>query len=215
MKYEFDLDIKRRGHYPRGGGKVIANFQPVKFLNSLKVIDYEGIRKIKGISHCVKLPKHVALRQKDTAISSLRRNNFSGAEIELEYYKKEEDPHLGAGSGIVLWAVPDNEIPIGGDSYGARGKKAEVVGREAVENLMKELNTRASVDIHAADMLIPYLGLARGKSIIRVRKLSNHIKTNIKITKKILKNKCKIREIDKDLFEIEVEGISYKNKYME
>ena len=176
-------------------------------------MDYEGITKIKGISHCVKLPKHVAFRQKDAAISYLRKNNFSGAEIELEYYKKEEDPHLGAGSGIVLWAIPDNDIPIGGDCYGARGKRAEEVGEEAVNNLMKELKTRASVDIHACDILIPYLGLAKGRSIIRVRKLSNHIKTNIKITQKILKNKFRIKEIDKDLFEIEVDGISFQNKY--
>ena len=61
-----------------------------------------------------------------------------------------------------------------------------MVGREAVENLLKELEARPTVDIHLADMVVPYIGLGGGKSIYMCRELSEHLETNIWLTEKIL-----------------------------
>jgi RNA 3'-terminal phosphate cyclase (ATP) len=58
--------------------------------------------------------------------------------------------------------------------------------------LLKEINFRATVDVHLADMLIPYIALAKGTSIFIVRKITDHIETNIWLTEKILGTKIQV-----------------------
>ncbi|MHA1232421.1 MAG: RNA 3'-terminal phosphate cyclase [Candidatus Helarchaeota archaeon] len=214
MGYNFQLKINKRGHYPKGGGMVSANFEPTQNLKSLNIKDYTEIKYIEGISHCVRLPKHVAIRQMNAANKVLRENGFQTAKIRIESYRPDRDPHLGPGSGIVLWAIPDNNIPLGSDSYGEKGKTAETVGQEAAKSLVEELKSRANVDIHAADFLIPYIALAKGESVIKTRTLTNHIKTNIDITSMILGIDFKIKKTKNGLYEISVNGIGLKNKYL-
>ncbi|MBD3229353.1 MAG: RNA 3'-terminal phosphate cyclase [Candidatus Lokiarchaeota archaeon] len=214
MGFNFNINIIRRGHYPKGGGKVISDFTPVRHLNGLNPEDYDSIKEIKGISHCCRLPEHVAIRQMKSANKTLKENNYPEAKIEVETYKRDEDPHRGPGSGIVLFCIPDNDIPIGGDALGARGKRAEIVGREAAQNLIKELDSKTLLDKHAADIIVPYIGLAHGKSKIKVRKLTNHIKTNIEITEKFLENRYKVQKLENGLNEISIEGINYTNEYI-
>ena len=51
-------------------------------------------------------------------------------------------------------------------------KMSEAVGKEAAQRLLTELSVKPTVDIFLADMLIPYMALAQGKSVIFV---SNHL----------------------------------------
>ena len=109
---------------------------------------------------------------------------------------------LSVGSGIVLWAIfskdPDdldaeNPIILGADALGERGKRSEQVGQEAAEKLMQEINSKAPVDSHMADNLIPYLALFGGE--IKVSKITNHTLTNIYVCEQFL---GKIFEVDKE-----------------
>jgi RNA 3'-terminal phosphate cyclase (ATP) len=81
--YDAKTDLIRRGHYPRGGGIVKVTINPVKKLKPFNFLDLE-IDKIKGISHAVKLPEHVAIRQAESAEKVLKANGFD-AEIEIEH----------------------------------------------------------------------------------------------------------------------------------
>jgi len=212
MNYNFKIDLIKRGHYPKGGGKVISNFEPVHYLKPLIINNYNEIKRIEGISHCVRLPKYVAIRQINSANKILRINNFPQAKIKIESYRPDLDPHLGSGSGIVLWCIPDNDIPIGSDAYGEKGKKAEIVGEEAAKDLVIEMNSGALVDLHAGDTILPYMALAKGESRIKVRKISNHIQTNINLIEKLLHIKFKTNKVKENLFEIKVKGIGFENK---
>ncbi|MEM4696339.1 MAG: RNA 3'-terminal phosphate cyclase, partial [Desulfurococcaceae archaeon] len=102
----------------------------------------------------------------------------------LEYFEDpSKDPHLGPGSGIVLYADVEAGSRIGSDSLGEKGKRAEDVGREAGEKLVVELETNMGFDKHMADMLIPYLFIAKGKSVIGVSNLTLHASTAISVAK--------------------------------
>jgi len=92
MNIIMDLKVEKRGHYPKGSGKVSAKITPVKYLSSFVPKDYNEINYIKGISHCVRLPKHVAIKQKDSANKILRRNNYPQANIKVEYYHTQNGP---------------------------------------------------------------------------------------------------------------------------
>lgn len=56
---------------------------------------------------------------------------------------------------------------------------AEQLGAQAAQALQLELAAGATLDIHAADQLLLYMALARGRSTFRVRELSSHARTTL------------------------------------
>lgn len=177
MGYDAELDIIRRGHYPRGGGIVNVKIKPLKKLNPVNTCNLE-VDKIRGISHAVKLPEHVAVRQAESAEKMLKSNGFD-AEIEIDH----SDNALGPGSGIVLWT--EGNTRIGGSSIGERGVRAEKVGEKAAEELLYHISRGTAFDKYMGDQIIPYLGIA-GKSEVKTAELTLHALTNIFITEKIM-----------------------------
>ncbi|MEM3151503.1 MAG: RNA 3'-terminal phosphate cyclase, partial [Candidatus Bathyarchaeia archaeon] len=87
MDYNAYLTVERRGHYPKGGGKITIIIKPVKQLNSLTLTDRGEIKEIYGLSHCTKLPKHIAERQAKSAEERLRKEGFENIKIDLEWYQ--------------------------------------------------------------------------------------------------------------------------------
>ncbi|MEM1933349.1 MAG: RNA 3'-terminal phosphate cyclase [Desulfurococcaceae archaeon] len=185
MGIEASIELYRRGHYPRGGGHLALQVNPLKKPPLPINIETRGsLISIKGISHAVRLPKHVAERQAISAKEYIKSRFGLEPEIKLEYFEDpSKDPHLGPGSGIVLYADVEAGSRIGSDSLGEKGKRAEDVGREAGEKLVVELETNMGFDKHMADMLIPYLFIAKGKSVIGVSNLTLHASTAISVAK--------------------------------
>ena len=94
---------------------------------------------------------------------------------------------MSIGSGITIWAIfsknkddidENNPIRLGADALGEQGKKAEIVGEEAARNLLKEIESKAPVDSHLADQLLPFMSLI-GNSKIKVSEITNHCRTNV------------------------------------
>lgn len=138
---------------------------------------------LKGVyirSHAVRLPGSIAERQARSAASLVRERLGVVPEVEIEAYKPHSDPHLGPGTGILVWAVFDEAV-MGGDSIGRKGKPAEVVGREAAESLLEDLGTGAALDRHMSDMAPVYLALAEGDSTIFGAKLTSHASTILEL----------------------------------
>lgn len=188
-KFGFGIDIvvRRRGHYPRGGGVVVVSVpNPPRVLRSVSLKERGEIRAIEGLSHAVRLPRHVAERQARSAEEYLR-SKLGGIPIKIstEWYEPNRDPHLGPGSGIVVWAYTRSSI-LGGDSLGAKGKRAEVVGQEAAQRLYEDLVTGKALDRHASDMVLVYAALACGESILGGSRLTMHAWTNIKILEQMI-----------------------------
>jgi len=102
-----DVRLVRRGHYPRGGGEVVLTVRPSE-LRAVNTVEFGNLVEIRGLSHAVRLPAHVARRQADSARNILIKAGIKvPIEISLETYEQGKDPHLGPGSGIVLWARSD------------------------------------------------------------------------------------------------------------
>ena len=180
------INQKKRGHYPRGGGKVSCEVVPVDEIRPLDQVKFGQVMKVSGISHCVRLPDHIADRQAASAEDLIQKRLGIESEIVRESYQKGDDPHLSPGSGIVIWAEDERGIRIGSDMLGERGKSAEKVGNSAASNLVGEISSKMAIDSHLCDMLIPYLAFASGKSRIGVSKITSHLTTNIWATEHIL-----------------------------
>jgi len=184
------LEIKRRGHYPKGGGLVVGRVEPWEERKPLKALEWKRIDRFAGISHATNLPAHVAERQAKAAEERLRELYNVPVEIEREVSRS-----LGPGSGIVVWAETD-ELRLAGDALGKRGKPAEVVGREAAEELIGQLTPRKAVDKFLGDQLIPFLAFAGGE--IGVAEITNHLVTNVWVVERFL---GKIFEVEGEIGE--------------
>lgn len=182
MGYNAHIDLISRGYYPRGGGLVKAVIHP-SVLSGIML--QKGEVEIMGISHCSRLPEHVAMRQAMSAKEVLAEGGYD-AQISTEYSQYES-----TGSGITLWCPG-----MGGSSLGEKGKPAEEVGREAARALLNELRSGASADVHLADQLIPYMALADGKCSLTTRLLTPHARTNIWAVERFLDVKFKTEKRD-------------------
>jgi RNA 3'-terminal phosphate cyclase (ATP) len=206
MGVKAEVRILKRGFYPQGGGLVEVQVEPVDFLSPIRLETFSEIREIKGISYCSNLPSHVAIRQANSAKEVLRKAGYENVEIEIDI----KTPSPSRGSGIVLWALTDTGIA-GGDAIGERGKRAEIVGQEAAEKLIKALRSKVPVDDHALDNLIIYMSLAKGESYIFARELTSHAKTAMKLCEDITGAKFSV-EKEEDHIKIFCKGIGVTRK---
>src|SRR5439155_1135492 len=100
--------------------------------------------------------KHAALR---------RLHGIPDVKVEERVYQGEEA--IGQGGALVLWAETKTLL-LGADSLAERRKPSERVGEEAALSLRAEIESRATLDVHAADQLLVYLARARRGSRVRV-----------------------------------------------
>jgi len=200
---QIEVKLLKRGYYPKGGGEVQITIKPevlrnefdefVSFQHTLQhksfsLAEQGELVSIKGISHASKDLAGVAERQARAAETILKQHNVP-IDISVQYADT-----LSTGSGITLWAIYSpttedidvmNPIRIGADALGQRGKPAEIVGEEAANKLMKEMDGKAPVDSHLADNLIPIIGLCRPSSI-NVTAITEHTRINMKAVEAFL-----------------------------
>jgi RNA 3'-terminal phosphate cyclase len=213
---DIQINLLRRGYYPKGQGKVVVEIKPKYHLKDFQ--SFEEMQKkiseevpkinlteqgqlvqIKGVSHAsIDLQNaKVAERQADSAKEQLTKQGISvPIEIRPEYNQTES-----TGSGITLWAIfasnndidLDNPVRLGSDELGERGKPAEKVGKQAAQKLIQEIESKskAPVDKHLADNLVPWLVFG-GK--YKVSELTLHAKTNVWVVNNFFKDKLEIDE---------------------
>lgn len=191
------MDLIERGFYPKGGGRVHFRLDRSKGLEALDLSSRGKFKSIKGIAHCQNLPAHIPERERIGALEVLK--DYS-PEIEIQVTNG-----LSPGTGITLWAEFGKSV-MGASSLGEIGKPAEKVGREAAENLLKEMETGATGDIYLADQILPFMALAKGTSRMLVRKISGHIETNIEIIEYFLGKRFEIKN-QVGLYLIECTGV--------
>jgi len=199
MGLQAHLEVKSFGYYPIGMGEVILRVQPTKGLFGLRLMEFGEVEAVGGISVCTFLKeRRVAERQADAAMQLLRKEGH-GAKVEILY---DASNPVQKGSSVTLWAKTTSEVLLGADAIGELRKTSEAVGREAAQNLLEELRAKATVDVHLADMLIPYVALAQGGSVYVTRSLTEHLEANIWLAMELLGAKFATERVG-NLFRIE------------
>jgi RNA 3'-phosphate cyclase len=182
-----NIQIISRGYYPKGGGRVRVEVNPGKRFNSMVIEERGELKEIHGIVNATNLPYHILKRMKHTVLKK-----FVGYPIQIE----EDFRTTGTtGTGIVLWARTENTM-LGASALGKLGVSAETVGISASNVLLDDIKSNATVDLNASDQLIPYLMLADGKSIFKVRTITKHTETIIWLTRKFVDRTVKIDDLN-------------------
>lgn len=186
------LTVDAYGYYPKGMGEVTVNVEPCRSLRPLRLEDFDKVSGIKGVSVCTFLAdRHVAERQAKAADNYLSER---GHKASIQIVNDRSNP-MQKGSSIVLWAETFSHVLLGADAIGELGKTSEVVGREAAEKLCTEIVAKPTVDVHLADLLIPYVALAQGKSTYLTRTFTEHLQTNIWLAEEILNVKFNVEKL--------------------
>lgn len=99
--------------------------------------------------------------------------------------REEYQTTASPGSVITLWAEgPQGVTAIGADALGQRGVRAKSVGAAAAQRLIAVLESKAAVDHHLADDLIPLLALVGG--VFKTDRIRGHILSNIYVCEQFL-----------------------------
>ncbi|MEM1515332.1 MAG: RNA 3'-terminal phosphate cyclase [Candidatus Bathyarchaeia archaeon] len=203
MGLKAQIEVKKYGYYPKGMGEVILRTQPSKALNSIMLEKFGEIKSVRGVSVCTFLAeRRVAERQAKEAERLLQAR---GLDPKIQIINDFSNP-LQKGSSLVLWVETDKGALLGSDSVGEIGKTSEEVAQETVRGLLEEVDSRATVDIHMADMLIPYVALADGESTYLTRMISDHIESNIWLAEEILNVKFDVKRVG-SLYRIKRRGL--------
>jgi RNA 3'-terminal phosphate cyclase (ATP) len=177
MGSSVELDLKRPGFFPAGGGRFHARVHPAKKLFQLDLHELGTIRTRHAKVLVSKLPEHVAERE----LAVLRE--------ELKWYPQEYSvdtvPHpLGPGNAVVL-AIEAEHVTGIFTGFGERGRPAEEVASSAANSMLTWLKANVPVDEHLADQLLIPMVLAGGGSF-RTTKPSLHTTTNADVIQRFL-----------------------------
>jgi RNA 3'-terminal phosphate cyclase (ATP) len=185
------LTMPAAGFFPRGGGQVEAWIEPAT-PRSLIRTQRGPLTRITGVAGVSNLRfNDVAGRMRDRALGRLADLGFE-AEIELADW-----PGPGTGAAIALTAEHDG-IASTFVGLGARGKRAEAVADEAVNELLDYEDAQGAVDLHAADQVLLPLAFAEGRSEYTVAEVTEHLRTNAETIRAFHDRPIRIEEPDDD-----------------
>ncbi len=194
MGYRAELQIMKRGYFPKGGGIVRLHVTPPEdgLLQPLHLPVAADATGSHGISHASSrlAGDKVAERQRKSAIKGLTDFLHIPSKIRVEY-----GPTDSTGSGLLVWATTNDSI-VGASSLGTSKKSPEQVAGHAVEMLLRTYHSRATVDPWLGDQILPYMALSRAPSIISVPYLTRHMQTNMWVIQRFLNVRffCKERD---------------------
>lgn len=165
-----ELEMKRPGFYPKGGGVVEARIAPINLAGvKLRIGSNKGPAKARITS--ANLPDEVVRREWQTLLSA-KINDVEITRIEAD----------SPGNAILVYSGST-----GSSNLGKIGYKAEDVAKDCVETFEKYCANNANVDPYLADQLLVYKYLAESDAaeLNPVEKIK-HYETNESIIKLFL-----------------------------
>jgi RNA 3'-terminal phosphate cyclase (ATP) len=183
------LAMPSAGFYPRGGGRLEAWIEPAR-PRAFTRTERGPLGRIRGVSGVSNLRfRNVAERMRDRALERLAARGLE-ADIDLADW-----PGPAPGAAISLSAEHDDLVStfVG---LGARGKPAERVADEAVDELLAFEDAEGAVDAHSADQILLPLALADGRSEYTVAEVTEHLRTNARTITAFLDRAILIAEPD-------------------
>jgi len=162
----------KTGYYPRGGGIIEVKVKPSKLHGCTAFPEEE---KAQVIIRLAGLPMGIAIREKKIFVQN-----------GIEAIFVRQDDALSIGNAVTAWKGFR-----GSYALGEKGKRAEAVAQEALEQLNSE---KGNVDCHLADQLLLYAALAEGKTGYAASHASAHLGTNAYIISKFLERRIKTED---------------------
>lgn len=167
MGISAQVNIMERGFYPIGGGQVTATMDPVGKIRPLEIKTLGKLNDIKIRCFSQHLSEKISKEMVEACFMTL------GDEYDVEL-EIQNCTGNSRGAGLVLVANYEHG-KLSSNVLTSRGHSAEQSGIDAAKDLMQEMNSGSTIDVHTADQLLPYMAMANGKSSFVVSKISKHL----------------------------------------
>ena len=187
MGIEFSIKITNRGYYPKGGGEVKLEVYPSK-IKSINLLE----RKSNNFKLVCTFSK-ISIKTIKEKIEKIKEK------INVKIEIKEEEA-IDSGASLLIYSIDNNSI-IGIDAL--FDKKTQNFDLD----LDKIIDNSLGLDEKLADMIVVPASLTKGKTVFRVKEITNHLETNLFVTSKISGCKYGIGKISEG-FEVIIEGVS-------
>ncbi|MBR9707675.1 MAG: RNA 3'-terminal phosphate cyclase [Candidatus Diapherotrites archaeon] len=209
MNVKASSKTPKRGYYPKGGGMVVFKAKPSKNLKSIDLTNFGEILNVKGSSHSAALSDSVARDQALSAKSTLQNAGIEDIAITSKAVEKELT--LSRGASITLWAKTTTGGLLSSSAVIEKDERAVETGKQAARQLLEYLKPKMPVGPHLADQLIPFMGLAKGKSTINIAKITKHTLTNVWVAEQLLDLHYYVRGKEGEPGTVSVHGLGLKN----
>lgn len=195
---DVQIKLKTYGFYPAGGGEVEVMIrplgEPLRYLDAKKRGALHS-REIQVITAF--LPRHVANRE------LLKATELLKWPIELGKIHRLRNASCPGNALLVALHFGNHSEVF--TAYGEKGKSAEKVAHEVVEETETFLNSEAVIGPYLADQLLLPLALQRGGSFL-TGPLTSHCSTQVDLLSTLLGISIEVNEVSTDLFEVTLEG---------
>lgn len=179
MGISIDLDMKRPGFYPRGGGEIRAVIHPCSRVGGISLANCPELTTAGGFSAFAGLPESVGRRQ-------ARRMSVKLKSAGIESHLPIEEWHAANPCTVAAVIFRQAPVPPLFFGLGERGKPVEAVADEAVEEAIAFRDARCPIDPHSADQLLLPLVFSSAESEYRTSQVTRHLTTNIMTVRKFV-----------------------------
>lgn len=177
MGAKVESKLIKSGYYPKGGGEIEITVEPSELHGKT---GWGKESTIHAIIRLGILPLSIGMREKKVLL-----------ENDIEDVSIKEEETFSPGNAVTLW-----KGFIGSYVPGEKGKRAEVVAQEALDELNKETG---DVDKHLSDQLLVYASLAEGETRYKTSEITNHLTTNLDIIRLFLDRQVEINTSEKSI----------------
>jgi RNA 3'-terminal phosphate cyclase (ATP) len=190
-----ELQLKRFGFYPAGGGEITATIKPSTQLVPLHLVNRGERVKAYAESYFAALPAHIAERE----LAVVKEKLAWGDEQLL---MKKINRNQGPGN-VLLITLEHEHVTEVFTGFAERGVAAEVVAKGAVLAVQKYIANDAAVGAYLADQLLLPMALAGGGSLT-ASEWSQHAETNAKVIKQFLPIKIEVEKIRQGVVKVDL-----------
>jgi len=182
MGVSAEVETTTFGFYPRGGGEARAKVSPSRPpLAPLTLLERGPPVGAEIISAVCDLPLSIAERQMNSALDTLG----GGRPLPSPRTRCVEVPGPAPGTYVFILIEHEN-VRSGFSSLGARGRRAEEVGRDAAAGAVEYMNGPGTVDPHLADQLVLPAALASGTTTYNTPAETPHLAAALDIIAEFL-----------------------------
>lgn len=189
LGYNCNLAIEKHGFYPKGGAKATLTIHPSDArTKGRKFITLER-GKLQTLQIWVHADEQLRKPQVAERICSTLQKFLETKIPPDTTIKCHPNYHFcrSVGVGVDAWLEFDSGIRLGaGTILGKRGVSSETVAKNVFQELLILLQSEETVDVYAADQILPFLMTQKIPFSFKVRDISSHLHTNIDLLESIL-----------------------------
>jgi RNA 3'-terminal phosphate cyclase (ATP) len=169
MGAQVELELRRYGFYPRGGGEIVAKIKPFTGLSALTLKERGERVRAYAEAYVAALPIQIAQRELETIGNGL---NWSQDQLFLRGLSND----MGPGNAVTITIEHDHVTEVF-TGFGERGVRSETVAGAAVDEARGYIASSAAVGEHLADQLLLPMALGQGGSFTTLA-ATEHLRSN-------------------------------------